>query len=74
MTIVQTIYDLKNSRRVNIIQRPDQSYGFEEESLSDDSLEMCWFTVGKYSTSRCDTKERALAEALSRVSWLADVQ
>jgi len=74
MTIVQTIYDLKNSRRVNIIRRSDQSYGFEEEKLSNDSLEMSWFTVGKYSASRCDTEERALAEAFRRVSWLADAQ
>src|SRR6185436_805365 len=72
MTTVQTIYDDIKKRRVLIIRRDDGSFGFEEERFSDEPLEMCWISFGRYSVCHCDTAERAVIEARGRVSWLSE--
>jgi hypothetical protein len=70
MKRLQTIYDQSQKRRVIIFGREDGSYGFEHERFSDDPLEMAWIPYGP--DCRCDTAERALAEARGRVSWLSE--
>ena len=69
MTTVQTIYDDAKKRRVIILQRPDGSFGFEEQGFSDEPLEMRWIPFGRYSVCHCDTAERALFVASGRVTW-----
>jgi hypothetical protein len=71
MTTVQTITDETRKRRVVVFRRDDGSFGFEEERFSDEPLESAWIPFGRYSVCRCDTAERALVEARSRVPWLA---
>jgi hypothetical protein len=73
MKSVHTIYDNAKKRRVVVLRRDNGSFGFEEERFSDEPLEMAWIPFGRYSVSLCDTAERALAEARSRVQWLAQM-
>lgn len=70
MKTIQTIYDGSRKRRVVIFQREDGSFGFDAEFFSDEPLEMAWLPSG--FDSRCDTADRALAEARGRVSWLSE--
>jgi len=74
MTKIQTITDKTLTRRVVVFRRDDGSFGFEEEWFSDEPLEKMWIPFGKYSVCRCDSEERALAEARGRVSWMADAE
>ena len=74
MTTVRTIADETRKRRLIVFRRDDGSFGFEEEWFSDEPLEMSWIPFGRYSVCRCDTEERALAEARSRVGWLAHLR
>jgi hypothetical protein len=71
--ILQTIYDDSRKRRVVIIQGDDATFGFAEEKFSDGSQEMAWIPISRRN-SRCDTVERALAEARGRIDWLAEKQ
>ena len=71
MSPIQTIYDSSQIRRVVVFQREDGSFGFEEQRFSAEALERAWIPFGRYSLSRCDTAESALAEAHGRVAWLA---
>lgn len=66
--IIERIFDVSGSRRVLIFQREDGSFGFDEERFSREPLEMSWIPRGY--DSRCDTRERALSEAMGRVEWL----
>jgi hypothetical protein len=72
MTTVQTITGETEKRRVIVFRRDDGSFGFDEERFSDEPLEMAWIPFGRYSVCRCDTVERALVEARSRVAWLPE--
>jgi hypothetical protein len=73
MKTVQTIYDAAKKRRVEIFERDDGSFGFEEQRFSDEPLEMAWIPVGKppRPNCHCDTEERAVFEARGRIDWLA---
>jgi hypothetical protein len=70
--IVKTIMDGTGQRRVEIYQRTDGSFGFEEWRFGTEDEEQCWFPVGRYSCAIIDTLENAEKEARSRVYWLAD--
>ena len=70
MKIVKTINDRTGKRRVEIYQRADGSFGFEEWQFGIE--EQSWFPFGRYSYAVIDTLENAEREARSRVSWLAD--
>lgn len=72
MTPLQVLYDSTKKRRIVIFQRPNGSYGFEEQRFSGDALEMAWIPQGKHATSVCASVELALAEARGRVAWMAE--
>jgi hypothetical protein len=71
MATIHTVVDEAKKRRVVVFRREDGSFGFEEERFSDEPMEMRWIPFGRYSICRCDTADRALAEAQNRVEWLA---
>ena len=65
---VETIVDADGTRRVEIFQRRDGSFGFEELRLIEP--ERAWVPGGYYTDSFCASAEVALREARARVSWL----
>ncbi|OAI42685.1 hypothetical protein AYO41_00695 [Verrucomicrobia bacterium SCGC AG-212-E04] len=74
MKIIQTIVFDDQKRRIVVLQRDDDSFGFEEQHLSVDHLGQAWIPVGDHSTIRFDTAERALIEARRFVPWLAEAR
>jgi hypothetical protein len=69
-TTLKTIDDRTGTRRVQIYQRANGSFGFEEWRFGIE--EQCWFPTGRYSYAMIDTFENAEKEARSRVAWLAE--
>ena len=69
-TIKKTFLKSDGMRRVNIFQREDKTFGFEELEFGPE--ENSWCPVGRYSLAIIDSFENALREAQSRVQWLAD--
>jgi hypothetical protein len=72
MQIVKTIVHPDGNRKMNVFQRPDGSFGFEEWHWGTE--EECWYPFGKYSIAFIDTIEPALQEIRGRVSWLDEVE
>ena len=56
---------------VDIFQRPDRSFGFDEYRREPEDGRG-WFSIGHHSTERFSSADAALAEAKARISWLAD--
>ena len=69
-TTIQTFISSDGTRRVNIFQREDMSFGFEELEFSRE--EDSWYPAGRYSVAIIDSLENAINEARGRVRWLAD--
>ncbi|HXQ32947.1 MAG TPA: hypothetical protein VN843_02875, partial [Anaerolineales bacterium] len=69
-TIKKTFLKSDGMRKVNIFQREDKTFGFEELEFGPE--ENSWYPVGRYSLAIIDSFEHALREAQSRVQWLAD--
>ena len=67
--VVKTIHNPQGNRRVEIFQRNDGSFGFEEWTYAVD--EGTWVPFGRYSIAVIDTLERAEQEARGRIAWLA---
>jgi len=67
--ILKTIDDRSGTRRVQIYQRANGSFGFEEWRFGIE--EQCWYPVSRYSSAVIDTFENAEREARSKVAWLA---
>ena len=67
--IKQTFVKADGARKVEIFQRADGTFGFEELKLGQG--EGAWFPVGKYSIAIIDSLDTAVKEAKERVSWLA---
>ena len=68
-TIVETIVHADGTRRVEIFQRRDGSFGFEELRLVEP--ERAWLVSGCYTNSFSASAEIAIREARARVSWLS---
>jgi hypothetical protein len=68
MQIVETIVHPDGKRKVNVFQRPDGSFGFEE--LRWHAGEACWCPFGKYSIAFVDTIEHVLQEIRERGTWV----
>jgi len=69
-TVVRILSEDSGLRRVLIVRRENDTFGFEEEHWSDEPLEQCWIQRGHYSISICDSEEAAIREAHNRISWL----
>ena len=69
-TIKRTFVKSDGTRRVDIFQREDKTFGFEELEFGPE--ENSWYPVGRYSLAVIDSFENAIREALGRVEWLVD--
>lgn len=69
--VKKTIVHPDGKRKVEVFQRADGSFGFEELHWRTD--EGCWCPFGKYSTAFVDTIEHVLQEVRGRVAWVDDV-
>jgi hypothetical protein len=69
-TIIKELMASDGTRKVQIFQRSDGSFGFESLRFSDDPLEMCWIVQGRYSECFARSAEAAEHEARGRVDWL----
>ena len=56
---------------VDIFQRPDGSFGFDE-FRRDGEDGRGWFVIGHYGAAKYETATIAFEAALKTVSWLAD--
>jgi hypothetical protein len=72
--IKKTFIKTDGTRKVEIFQREDQTFGFEEFEFG--PAENSWYSVGRYSVAIIDSFDNAISEAQSRIQWLAssDVQ
>jgi hypothetical protein len=70
MDVLRTIYSADRQQRVVFYANADGTFGFCEERYSDDPLEACWLPR-LWPDSRSDSLDTAIAEATSRVAWLA---
>ena len=70
--VLQSINLDGETQCVDIYQRPDGSYGFEE-FRRDTEDNRGWFPIGFYSEKIFDSEETALAEARAKVRWLKAV-
>ena len=66
--IKQSFVKSDGTRRVEIFQRENKTFGFEE--LEFGSEENSWYPVGEYSLAIIDSVDNAIREAAGRVSWL----
>ena len=69
-SIKNTFVKSDGTRRVDIFQREDKTFGFEE--LEFGTEENYWYPVGNHSFAIIDSFKNAIREARSRVLWLAD--
>ena len=70
--VVHCIWNDEKTRRVDIYQRDEGGFGFED--LSYEFEEDAWLPKAGYSESFTESLEAAIREARARVSWLANKQ
>ena len=70
MNVVRkTFTKLDGSRKAQIFERADGTFGFEELAFAVD--EAVWFPFGKYSMAVIDSMDHAISEAMGRIAWLS---
>ena len=70
MHIVKTIHNRENTRKVEVFQRDDGAFGFQEWKWINE--ENCWVPLPKQIISVIDTMQHALDEAEERIPWLKE--
>jgi len=68
MGVVHTIWNADKDQRVDIFQREDGTFGFEELRYATEG--QAWRPFGRYCESFKETLEAAIFEASSRVQWV----
>ncbi len=66
--LIQTSTNCDNTRKVEIFQHADKTFGFEELRFA--AEEGCWIPYGHRSDAHMDTLEHTISEAKRRVTWL----
>jgi hypothetical protein len=66
MIVIETFYDEQRTYRVEVFQRADGTFGFQESMR----LPEGWMPLSKQPVSIVDTLEHAQAEARERIPWL----
>lgn len=56
---------------VDLFERPDRSFGYEQYRRDPESGEG-WFPIGFYSNNEFATLDQALAGACKSIAWLED--
>ena len=69
-TIKETFMKSDGTRKVEIFQRENKTFGFEELEFGPD--ENSWYPVGEYSLAIIDSLDNAIREAEGRVRWLGN--
>ena len=69
--VLRSINAEGETRCVDIFQRPDGSFGFEE-FRRDSEDNRGWFPIGRHDRTRFSSADDALTAARSRVVWLKD--
>lgn len=69
--VVKSLENQATDRCVDIFQRADGSFGFEE-CRRDHEDGAVWFPLDKYSGLVFDSEAAALAEARASVAWLRE--
>jgi hypothetical protein len=69
-TIKKTFVKSDGTRRVDIFQREDKTFCFEELKFGPE--ENSWYPVDRHSVAIIDSFGNAIREAQSRVQWVAD--
>lgn len=67
--VLRSINAPGESRCVDVFQRPDGSFGFEEYRRDSEDARG-WFPIGRFGDRVFDSEESALREARARVVWL----
>ena len=69
--VLTSLEDADGFRCVDIFQRADSSFGFKEFRRDPEGAGM-WTLVGDYSERVYATKDAALSDAVSYITWLAE--
>jgi hypothetical protein len=69
METMHEIYSPDRRKRVVFYKRLEDSFGFVEESWSEDEYEQGWFP-NPWPNSICASLETAMREATGRIDWL----
>jgi hypothetical protein len=56
---------------VDVFQRPDGSFGFDEFRRDPEDGARGWYSIGHYGDARYDTADAAWSQAVHQVHWLA---
>jgi len=70
--VLQSINQPGEQMCVDIFERPDGTFGFEE-FRRDPEDGSGWFAVGRFAVLTFDNPDDARVEAIRRVAWLAAV-
>ena len=70
--VLKSLETPDGGRCVDIFQRPDATFGFEEYRR-DPEDGGGWFPIGSHGARVHGTEADALADALTKVPWLRDV-
>lgn len=72
MKIIKELFSCDGTRKVEIYQREDGSFGFGSMYFSDDPREMSWCPLGGFSACYAENASIAEREARGRVDWLRE--
>ncbi len=70
MRFVRELLSKDGTRKVEIFERDNGTYGFEVLKFSDDPKEMCWMPYGRFSKCFASSADIAEREARERIEWL----
>ena len=70
-TVVRTITHPNGLRRVDIIQRDDGTFGFEEWFFSEHPYERCWIRAFRQMETLLTRKTLRCARLGEEIEWLA---
>ena len=72
MKVIKAIYDPTDNRRIEIYQRANGTFGFDEWKFS--SEEKAWILLKKQTETIVDSLDRAIEEIRGRVEWTKQIQ
>ena len=70
--VIHSIETSDGSRCVDVFQRPDATFGFEEFRRDTEDFRG-WFSVGNHSNTIFKSETAALTEARGRVPWINNI-
>lgn len=70
-TVVRSINLPGDTICVDVFQRPDGTFGFDE-FRRDPEDNRGWYSIGHYGAAVFNTSEAALTAAKAKISWLED--